>query len=88
MAPWTTRYPLVGQRRGRYTSRGSQQMDFARGVAELAASIEEYRPCRLSARFSLHTNELVIAIDHAWATGAPYTMTTTFDPIHPMPWAK
>ncbi|XPM57872.1 MAG: hypothetical protein EDM05_008735 [Leptolyngbya sp. IPPAS B-1204] len=63
-------------------------MDFARGVAELAAAIQERRPCRLSPQFSLHNNELVLAIHNALETGAPYKMTTSFDPIAPMPWAK
>jgi hypothetical protein len=88
MSPWKSRYPLVGKTGERYRYRGSQQMDFARGVAELSAAIRENRPCRLSERFSLHTNELVIAIDRARDSGAPYTMTTTFDPIEPMPWAR
>jgi predicted dehydrogenase len=88
MTPWKTRYPLVGKGQARYRNRGSQQMEYARGVAELAASIREHRPCRLSERYSLHTNELVIAIDRARETAAPYTLTTTFDPIEPMPWAN
>jgi predicted dehydrogenase len=87
MSPWKARYRLVGASDGRYRYRGSQQMDFARGVAELAMSIRERRPCRLSQQYSLHTNELVIAIDHARATGAPYALTSTFDPIAPMTWA-
>jgi predicted dehydrogenase len=89
ISPWKLRYPLVGEdrSRSRYRYRGSQQMDFARGVAELASSIHEHRPCRLSGRHSMHTNEMVIAIDHARASASPYTMTTTFDPIQPMPWA-
>ena len=86
MAPWKSRYPLIGSSRS-HGYGGAQQMDFARGVAELASSIQEKRPCRLSERYSLHTNEMVIAIDHSHATGVPYTMTTTFDPIQPMPWA-
>lgn len=81
------RYPLVGEKTGRYKYRGAQQMDFARGVAETAAAIAEGRPNRLGARYSLHVNEMVIAIDRAGADGAPYRMTTTFDPIAPMPWA-
>jgi predicted dehydrogenase len=88
MSPRKPRFRLVGEKSGQYRYRGSQQMDFARGVAELADSIRERRPCRLSEQYSLHTNELVIAIDHARATGAPYTVTTTFDPIEPMPWAN
>jgi predicted dehydrogenase len=86
--PWKARYRLVGATGNGYRYRGSQQMDFARGVAELAASIRERRPCRLSGRYSLHTNELVIATDRALATGAPYAVTSTFDPIEPMPWAN
>ncbi len=87
MSPWKQRYPLV-QKSPKFGYKGSQQMDFARGVAELAAAIQERRPCRLSPQFSLHNNELVLAIHNALETGAPYKMTTSFDPIAPMPWAK
>jgi predicted dehydrogenase len=87
MAPWKNRCRLLGRGRSRFGDRGSQQMDFARGVAELAASIGEGRAARLSGRYSLHTNELVIAIDHARSTGSPYLMTTSIDPVDPMPWA-
>ncbi|WNZ21480.1 Gfo/Idh/MocA family oxidoreductase [Leptolyngbya sp. NK1-12] len=87
MSPWKQRYPLV-QKPPKFGYKGSQQMDFARGVAELAAAIQERRPCRLSPQFSLHNNELVLAIHNALETGAPYKMTTSFDPIAPMPWAK
>jgi predicted dehydrogenase len=87
VAPWRIRLPLLGSRRVRYGYRGSQQMDFARGVAELAAAVCEDRPCRLSAQYCLHANELVIAIDHARSTAAPYKMTTSVDPVQPMPWA-
>ncbi|MDG3008129.1 Gfo/Idh/MocA family protein [Paludisphaera mucosa] len=88
MAPWKTRYPLVGAKAGRYKYRGAQQMDFARGVAETAEAVRQGRPGRLSGRFSLHVNEMVIAIDRARASAAPYAMTTTFDPVAPMPWAE
>lgn len=88
LTPWKRRYPMVGKNLGILTSRGAQQMDFMRGPAELAASIRERRPCRLSARYVLHTNEMVIAIDHARQNGCTYRMTTTFDPIEPMSWAQ
>jgi len=81
------RLPLVGLKKGRYKYRGAQQMDFARGVAETAEAIAQGRPGRLSGRYSLHVNEMVIAIDRAGASASPYRMTTTFDPIAPMPWA-
>lgn len=67
---------------------GPNAMDFARGPAELAAALRENRPCRLSPRFSLHVNELALAIHLAREQGAAYQMTTTFNPVEPMPWAK
>ena len=69
-------------------TRGSQSMDFARGPAELAAAVQENRPCRLSPRFSLHVNELALAIHSAREQGSTYRMTTTFDSVEPMPWSK
>jgi predicted dehydrogenase len=87
MSPWKQNYPLV-RKPPKFGYKGAQQMDFARGVAELAAAIREQRPCRLSPQFSLHNNELVLAIQNALETGAPYKMTTTFEPVQPMLWAK
>jgi predicted dehydrogenase len=85
ISPWRTRHRLPDAPHGRPKTGGSQSMDFARGPAELAAAIREGRPCRLSSRFSLHVNELALAIDAG--TGA-YQMTTRFDPVEPMPWAR
>ena len=87
MSPWKQTYPLV-RKPLKFSYKGSQQMDFARGVAELASAVREKRPCRISPRFSLHNNELVLAIQNALETGAPYRMTTSFEPVEPMPWAK
>jgi predicted dehydrogenase len=77
---------LLGTPRS-YRYRGTQQMDFARGVADLAAAADEGRSPRLSARYCLHTAELVLAFDRALRTSSTYTMTTTCDPVDPMPWA-
>jgi hypothetical protein len=62
--------------------------DRARGVAELAGAIAEGRQSRLSARFSLHVTELTLAIQRAGVEGMAYRLTTCFEPIAPMPWAK
>ncbi len=72
----------------KFDYRGAQQMDFARGIAELAGAVRENRPSRLSTDFSLHNNELVLAISEAANSSMPYQMTTTFSPIEPMPWAQ
>lgn len=81
------RLKLLGSSR-RYTYKGGHQMDFARGVADLASSLEEERPPRLSARYSLHVNEITLALDHALRHNSTYTMTTTAGPMEPMPWSR
>jgi hypothetical protein len=62
-------------------------MDYLRGVEELASAVAEGRSPRLSARFCLHVNEIVLAIHHATERGSSREIETTFDPIEPMPWA-
>ncbi len=85
VSPWKEKYPLVGKASSRFRLRGSQQMDFCRGVAELASAITEQRSCRLSARYSLHNNEIILAIHNALETGSPYKISSSFEPIEPMP---
>jgi predicted dehydrogenase len=84
--PLSRKYPLVCSSQKKQTIKKGQQMDYARGVAELADAIQSQRPCRLSAEFSLHVNEVVLAIQNA-TTGVSYQPKTAFDPIAPMPWA-
>jgi predicted dehydrogenase len=81
------RQPLVRKADFHYKTVGSNRCDYARGVAELAASIREDRPCRLSARFSLHVNEITLTLQDPEGMGCPRRLTTTFDPVAPMPWA-
>ncbi len=71
----------------RLRGRGANQMDFARGIAEVADALREGRACRLSARFVLHVNEIVLAIQDPVAMGSPRLLATTFEPMAPMPWA-
>lgn len=72
----------------RYEYKGTQQMDFARGVADLADAVRERRSPRLSSRYSLHVNEIVLAVSDALDGGGTYKMTTTPGPIEPMAWAN
>ncbi len=83
------RYPLV--RKSNYRHRyecDAHQMDFARGVGELAAAITEKRRCRLSANYALHVNEIVLTIQFPERMGSPRTLTSSFEPMTPMPWAR
>ena len=82
------RFPLIRRPSFRAKLPGLTRIDFCRGVAELADSIREGRPCRLSTRYSLHINEIVLTLQDPRGMGSPRTLTTTgFDPMLPMPWA-
>lgn len=86
MSPLRTEHPLPPPPFGKPRTRGSQSMDFARGVAELAAAIESGRECeKLSMAFSLHVNEVVLAISEAQG-GRKTSITTDFPALPPGPW--
>jgi predicted dehydrogenase len=74
--------------RWRGKRRGANRMDLARGVADLAAAARSGRPPYLSARWSLHVNELVLAMQDPRGLGSPREIRSTFDPIEPISWAR
>ncbi|MFT3768662.1 MAG: Gfo/Idh/MocA family oxidoreductase [Minicystis sp.] len=82
------RVPLARRPSRRIRAQGGNPMDFARGIAEVAASIRERRSCRLGARFALHVNEIVLAMASPAEMGSPRALVTTFDAVEPMPWAR
>lgn len=88
LTPWKTKYPLVKSGlSSRYRYKGSQQMDFARGVAEMGDAIAAGRRCRLSPQFSLHVLEVTLVIQSALENSSTSQIATTFEPVEPMPWA-
>ena len=82
------RMPLVSKPSFAFKTKGANRMDFARGIAELADAIRAGRSSRLSARFSLHVNEIVLAIQSPQTLGSPRTIKSTFQPVLPMDWAE
>jgi predicted dehydrogenase len=99
--PWAERHPRLARlaglgprrlplvRRPRFKSgRGPNRMDFCRGIAELASARREGRPSRLSARWSLHVIELVLAMQDPAGLGFRREVRSTFEPMAPMPWAR
>jgi predicted dehydrogenase len=86
--PFRSRVRLLKSPFPMANTKGSQKMDFARGPAEVAAAVREGRPSMLSNEFSLHANELALAIHHAREQGSHYRMTTTFEQCGPLDWAK
>ncbi len=72
--------------------RGSQTRDFCRAIADMALAIKEGRDPYIGANFSLHITELTLACqfasDLAKQGKMPYKMTTTFETMEPLVWAK
>lgn len=88
VSPWKNRVPLVGRGNPVARSQGAQRRDFCRGIADMAEALAEGRAPRLSARYCLHVAEIVLGIQNALASGSPWKIETSFDPVEPMPWAR
>lgn len=84
----TRRLPLIQgpNAKHRYRTRG-HQMDFARGIAEMADSAKDGRESRLGADFSLHINEVVLKIQTPDPSVSTQAMVTRASRMAPMPWA-
>ena len=84
VSPFKKKLRLVG-RENRLVKYGSASyMDFCRGAAEMVASLEENRPCRLSPRFALHVDELSLALHEAGEAGTCRSIVSTFEPKRPV----
>lgn len=83
ISPLRQKYPFIRKPGGKIGYKGSQQMDFCRGVADLAQAIKSGGTPKLTADYCLHVNEIVLAIQNAWQTGAAYQLTTTCEPFEP-----
>jgi predicted dehydrogenase len=81
--PWGRRYPLVSGPRN-----SSVKYDWSRGVADLSDAIREGRKPRLAPDFCLHVNEIALGIHNAHRSPGTVPITTRFEPIDPMPWAR
>ena len=82
------RLALVRKPRFQWKAPGANRMDLSRGIAELALAIRERRPPPMTARWALHVNELVLAMQDPEGLGSPRAIRSTFEPIAPMPWAR
>jgi predicted dehydrogenase len=87
LSPIPKRLRLLGKHLPSPRSGGSQVIDFARGIADLADAANQGRSPRLSARFALHISELALAIQYATESSHTYTLKSTFEPVQPMDWA-
>ena len=64
--PWMKKYPMVEptktMTRLQKHQNGNRKIDFCLGIADMVQAIQDSRPCRLSASFCLHHDEVVFAI--------------------------
>ncbi len=88
LTPWRQRVRLQRSPYQKVRRTGAAQMDFARGIYEMADALQHGRTPRLSSRFSLHVNEIVLAIQNAGVDSPTYHCTTTVDPVQPEAWAS
>jgi predicted dehydrogenase len=87
-SPFAKRIRLSGPTHPKVGRRGAAAMNFALGPAEMLAAIKEGRPCRMSAEFALHLNEVTLAVQNAGDSSGAQTMQTRCSPIEPMTWAQ
>jgi predicted dehydrogenase len=64
-----------------------KRVDFLRGPSDMAEAIAAGRPSRLSAEFGAHLVEIVEALQYPERFAHRKTLTTTFAPMAPLPWA-
>lgn len=83
-SPFAMRIKLGGTTHPKVARWGAAAMNFALGPAEMLSALKEARPCRLSADFALHLNEVTLAIQNA---NGFQQIETRCTPIEPMPWA-
>jgi predicted dehydrogenase len=88
MSPLRKTYNISEKPRMKVPKTGGNRMDYALGVADLAAAIQESRTPRLSARFSLHVTEVTLALQQAGMNADTCQIKSTFEPIAPMDWAR
>lgn len=83
-SPLTRRVKISGPTHPEAGRWGATAMNFALGPKEVLDAIDEGRPCRLSAAFGLHLNEVTLAIQKG---EGETLMRTDCPPIEPMQWA-
>lgn len=83
-SPIARRIKIAGKTHPEAARWGATAMNFALGPVEVLEAIEEARPCRLSAAFGLHLNEVTLAIQKG---EGETVMQTDCPAIEPMPWA-
>lgn len=86
--PFTRRLRLPQPTHAKLGRKGSTSLNYALGPVETLEAIAEGRRSRMPTDLALHMNEVTLALQNAGETGGAVRMTTRFEPIEPMPWAR
>lgn len=62
-------------------------MDFMRGVAEMAEALAKGQRPRLAGEFALHITEVALALQHPETFGPDYIVKSSFKDLSPLDWA-
>lgn len=82
-----TVYPAVRGPERRFRYYDSHNIDWMRGVAELAQAAQAGERSRLSGDRALHILEVALAISDARGQESYHRVENPFDPVEPMAWA-
>ncbi len=63
-------------------------VDWAKGVAELAEAISQKRRCRLDMDHALHIMEIIDAVNTDRSFSGPQKIRTSFEPVQPVDWIR
>lgn len=87
-SPVAKRVKISGETHPKVGRWGAAAMNFALGPAEMLRAIEAQESSYLNVDFALHLNEVTLAIQNAGKDAGSQKMTTSFEPVEPMPWAQ
>jgi predicted dehydrogenase len=84
LSPFRSRYRAPQHHKRKANAFGAASMDFCLGIGDMVNAVREQRDCYLSAQFSLHVNEVALALSHASRQPGTYRTISRFIPPPPL----
>ena len=84
LSPLRRRYRVASQSRRKAKAFGAASMDFCLGITDMVAAIRERRQCYLSPEFSLHVNEVALALSNASRSPGVHRTLSRFTAPQPL----
>jgi len=87
-SPFSKTIKLPGPTHAKVGRSGAAAMNFALGPIDMLEAIKQGKPCRVSADFALHLNEVTLAIQNSSDDTGVQIMKTKMPFVEPMPWSN